>query len=799
MKTLFTRTSSLILTLPLALALACGDDAAPPDGGGVDSGGVDSGGADGGGTDVQPPEDAGPTITARRPSRSATIAVDEAGTTIANANRATGDVTFFDATTRAERARISVGGEPSALVFHPDGNRLFVLNAADGTVTEVVGAGGDSPSVRATYNVGPEPMGAALSPSGGLLYVSSWTSGSVHIINTSDGDVSRVSLGGAPYAVCVTNDGDEDDMDESVYVTDFYSRAGTGREGTDGSRTGRVFRLNAAGESQGDISLAPVAVTGIEEAIDAAGTEAFPNQLYACAIAGEHLYVTAVGASPAAFENGTDFRQNVHGLVHAVNLGTNAEVPERTVNLSELVAALDAPKRFVAVPVSIEFVEGTEFAYIASMSSDSVLRIDYEASPPTAGSPSGASFLPTAQQPTGIAITGSEAFVNNEVSRSISRIDLATQDTLDMSIESAPSPSAAAEQEELLGQRFFTTGLARWSNNGWVACVACHPGGTTDNVTWVFPAGPRQTVDTSATFDESGSIQRILNWTAIFDEVHDFELNTRGVAGGVGAIVSDSGLDNANRINFVGAGGVADPENGFNVGSSAAVAATGSQPEDWDAIEAYIATIRSPHGSDDGDVAAGRAVFEMAGCQNCHGGELWTLSERYFVPVLDGDARDTTLEAAGIASIGAVRPDQVVTDDTGAMNVLQNDANGPPQRHTCVVRNVGTFAAGADGRGAEELRQNGGNAQGVDGFNVPSLINIGMGAPYLHNGAAETLEELLTPDGEFASHLRAGNQVFTPNADDIRNLAAFLRSIDDDTETIPLTDSHNFCPRGFTP
>lgn len=790
---------SLACSLSLSL-LACGGDGPSPD---PDIGLSDQGPLeDLGSPDLGNNDDAGapPVVVAQRAGRSASIAVDDGATTIAVANRATDDVTFFDMSTLTERARVSVGDEPNALLFHPDGNRVFVLNAADGTVSEISGARTGAPRVARTHNVGPEPMGAALSPTGRFLYVSSWTGGALHILDTTTRTVERVVLGGAPYAVCVTNDGDQDDIDETVYVTDFYSHAGSGREGTDGSRTGRVFRLDVDGNSLGDVTLSPVTVTGVETAIDAANTQAFPNQLYACAIAGQHLYVTAVGASPASFQGATDFHQNVHGLVHAVSLSSNTEVSARTINLSQLITALPAPKRFVAVPVSIEFVNGTEFAYIASMSSDAVIRVDYGMTPPRAGSPSGATFLPTAQQPTGIAISGSQAFVYNEVSRSFSRIDLASQTTTDMSIASAPAPTDAGEQEELRGQRFFTTGLGRWSSNGWVSCVSCHPGGTTDNVTWSFPAGPRQTVDTSATFDKTGSVQRILNWTAIFDEVHDFELNTRGVAGGVGAIVSSATLDVASRIDFVGAGGVGNPTNGFNIGSAAAVAASGATPEDWDAIEAYIRTLRTPVAAPGaGDPVAGRAVFMAANCQNCHGGALWTLSERYFQPVLNGDLRTLTLAAAGVATIGSVRADQVVSTDTSTMNVLQNDANGAPQRHTCVVRDVGTFDAGASGRGAAEVRQNGAAAQGVDGFNVPSLLNIGLGAPYLHNGAAETLEELLDPSGEFATHLRAGNQVFTPSATDIANLAAFLRSIDDDTATIPVPAGQRFCPEGVSP
>ena len=53
----------------------------------------------------------------------------------------------------------------------------------------------------------------------------------------------------------------------------------------------------------------------------------------------------------------------------------------------------------------------------------------------------------------------------------------------------------------------------------------------------------------------------------------------------------------------------------------------------------------------EGDPEAGRVVFEEGGCQNCHGGPLWTLSERYYTPQLDADARTLTLASQGVASI----------------------------------------------------------------------------------------------------------------------------------------------------
>ena len=60
---------------------------------------------------------------------------------------------------------------------------------------------------------------------------------------------------------------------------------------------------------------------------------------------------------------------------------------------------------------------------------------------------------------------------------------------------------------------------------GWGSCAACHIDGLTDNVTWYFARGPRQSTSLDGSFDSAnGDDQRIFNWTAIFDEVADFDL-----------------------------------------------------------------------------------------------------------------------------------------------------------------------------------------------------------------------------------------------------------------------------------
>ena len=53
-------------------------------------------------------------------------------------------------------------------------------------------------------------------------------------------------------------------------------------------------------------------------------------------------------------------------------------------------------------------------------------------------------------------------------------------------------------------------------------------------------------------------------------------------------------------------------------------------------------------------------------------------------------------------------------------------------------------------------------------------------------------------DPAFLAHLRAGNQVFTPTAQDVTNLVAFLQTIDDETPIFPIPVGQTICPSNVT-
>ena len=66
------------------------------------------------------------------------------------------------------------------------------------------------------------------------------------------------------------------------------------------------------------------------------------------------------------------------------------------------------------------------------------------------------------------------------------------------------------------------------SDNNWSSCSSCHPDGLSDNVTWIFPTGPRQTPPLDASFSAADTQkQRVFNWNAVRGSVTDFNNNSR--------------------------------------------------------------------------------------------------------------------------------------------------------------------------------------------------------------------------------------------------------------------------------
>ena len=121
-------------------------------------------------------------------------------------------------------AEVKVGDEPRFVALTPDDKEAYVTNAADGTVSVLSLAGPYPYQVTQTIDVGNEPRGIAITPNGAYAFVALHTEGKVAVLSTQHKKViSTVKTGGNSQAIAITNNGDDKDDDERVYVSRFFS------------------------------------------------------------------------------------------------------------------------------------------------------------------------------------------------------------------------------------------------------------------------------------------------------------------------------------------------------------------------------------------------------------------------------------------------------------------------------------------------------------------------------------------------------------------------------------------------
>jgi YVTN family beta-propeller protein len=658
--------------------------------------------------------------------------------------------------------------------------------------------------VMKTIDVGTEPFGCALTPDGKRLYVANQSSDTVSVIDTGTDVVVRTieQVGPKPHALAITADG------KKIYVTHFLAQVpGTGThpltqsEGADDGREGRVTVIDRD-DNRPPRSIVLKPLVDVGAAFKSNGntlarqplsdppafdnpTGAFPNLLESIVIRGNIAYVPNTCSSP----NGPfRFNVSVQGCLSAIDTVRDVEAFP-TLNMNAGVNLEPVGKRlFSTNPVAIAFKHAAAEGFVALGATNRLLRVTVdEHGVPTINPPQNASDLGNivrielkgfyesflsdprdtigGKNPRGIVIDSSDhfAYVMDFVSRDVAIVDVFGNDptqylTATRFHTTALPPPGSVDAIVLRGKQLFNTAIGPegtqansirpaglMSDTGWGTCYSCHPQGLTDGVTWMFADGPRQSISLEATFESGAaaivdgapalpaSHQRALNWSAVRDEVQDFERNIRAVSGGGGLIPvipeGPGGLDQVPDLVPIA-----------NTGRSA----------DLDAIATYLALgVRAPISVFGGKkLEQGRALFEEAGCQNCHGGRNWTIGALDFTP--------------------PPAPSEIVDNQLG--------------RFLC---RVGTFDPGlfADGVSNEIRANNAANvpARGVLGFDVPSLVSVFASAPYLHSGTAPNLAAVL----ENVTHRSAGrpdHQDVLTKKIDRKSLVRFLQSIDRSTE-----------------
>lgn len=819
------------------------------------------------------PGDQGPLTIAPGPSRGSPIAISADDAVVVMANRDSRSVSVFrtsfpddgSAPKMDKAAEIEVGEEPWQVAIAPNGDAAFVVLRKEQKLVRLTGLK-STPRLDGAVAVGSEPTAVALTPGGTRAWVANWVDGtltgvdtaSMQVTSTLDlneplvatgllGDVKARPALAHPRSIAITNDGDQDETDESIYVTEYFAQRieaeGDNGANADVAKTGLLYKVKLADKTISTIRLAPIGDIGFKDS-NGGTAGCYPNQLQSITIQDKFAYVSSICASPKGPVGATattppnlaNIKTTTHGVVSVVDLSNDQEVQSATATLharfdkmfTEKAVPDDGTRRYPAVPSDIGFVKGGGVAYVAANASDAVFRVRYDLAQASAitevgapnqnfinVNPAGIAADKSGQNPIGIATSNLDAhkrfaFVANEISRNITVLDFNTQSVAGPNVEGAvvvrsanlPAPGSA-EEKVRKGKRFFNTATGRWSlkGQGWNGCQSCHMDGLSDNVTWYFARGPRQSTSLDGSFSKKNpNDQRIFNWTAIFDEMADFEGNTRGISGGVGAVVhtKSSPPVNTDRIDLaaIGHAGLAgsveqvvDPANPAGV----------PQPNvlsDWDEIKEYTKTIRAPRKAsnlDGAKIAAGRTIFQSDGsCQGCHGGDKWTISTRFYTPSKeqnDALAAKTWAPPSGFPTALLPAADQrfmrFANGNAGAFDQLQ-----------CILRPVGTFAKADALMGQQvELRQDmttpaQGNQTNGNGYNPPSLLGMSVGAPYFHGGGAATLESLFSPT--FKTHYQAiSPNLFaesdpTERAAKVEALVQFILSIDESTETLAI-------------
>lgn len=724
---------------------------------------------------------------------------------------------------------VTVGKDPRSVSINKDFTRAFVSNGQDNTVTAIdISAvpGGGAAVVLATINVGSEPRGTALTPSGEKLYVANYGEGTVSVIDTANNTVIRtinLEFFGTnidpfvlanPYAIGVSDNGDDLDEDENVIVADFFGRPieqlpKDSREGFDNGKEGRIAFIDVSNDQiLNVITLSPVRDTGFNAnripfqqtvfrvtggAKGNAPQGAFFNQLHTMTFRDgtANIYLPSIAASP---EPPVNFNVNVQSLIGVIQTGANAELANQHFNLNA---------RFKNEPQPTPpFDAGNDFRLDRTFSADTVamaIEVDTVLFLSRAGAfvtkgffngdqigfDAPAAFrIPVGNVPNGIVMNSdaTRAYVNAEVDATTTVIDVEAAEEL-ATIENATLPAPGTLQHQiLLGKLAFFTGMGLPAENllnqnvrdidthrfrnvasrdNWSSCASCHPDGLSDGVTWIFATGPRQTIplDASFSFVDPDNDRRVLNWNAVRGSVTDFNNNARNVQGGFGftpdaqRVIDDQGQPN-DVEDFDEVFNHGPDENTF-VENLGRIGISDSLNLMTLYVQRGVRTFNRPTNLDNAAVLRGRDAFETF-CVDCHSGDKWTTSQILWdTPLFD---------------IGGNQLDDRVVVIGPARSTLEFNENG--QTFTIINQNFETF----DPNNPIEVRANAQPALGQNvSFNPPSLLGVRHTAPYGHNGRAERLEDIFLPRVDDGLE----HSTFGANDAQISDILEFLQAIDE--------------------
>jgi len=514
-----------------------------------------------------------------------------------NVNPDNGTVSVIDAA-GAVLAEIPVGSRPWALAKAPLANEVFVANKGSASISVI-----DTLALSVTRTIplppASQPHGLAFAPAGDAFYVVLEALGRVdRRVPTTGALVASVALPAHPRHLAVSNDGQE------LYVTSFITPPLPGEDTASVDVNGGGGPLFVVATS--DMSLVTTIPFGASSRPPSeVSGPGVPNYLNAPVLWGDRAYVPSKqdNIASGAYRGtlGMNFDQTVRAVTSVVDLSANAEQP-----------ALRIDHDNAGVATGAAFSGDGRYLFVAFETSREVAVYDVQ---------NGFQLdrLAVGRAPESVAFSsdGSRLYVHNFMDRSVSRFDVSNILTQhvpganDLGTTSVVASESLTPQVLLGKQLFYDAFDDRLARDNYMSCASCHNDGGQDGRVWdltAFGEGLRNTIDLRG---RAATGHGPVHWTGNFDEIQDFELQIRNLAGGLG-LMSDVDLAVGTRDEPLG-----DPKAGVS--------------PDLDALAAYLASLTnvppSPEragGAFSTAAEQGRKHFADLGCGSCHSGAVFT-------------------------------------------------------------------------------------------------------------------------------------------------------------------------------
>jgi YVTN family beta-propeller protein len=497
------------------------------------------------------------------------------------------------------------GSSNSLMDVSPDGSRLLVANADNGTVTVV-----DTRARKVLHEVpvGDKPEGVTWVGAGPLAAVSVYREGRVVFVDAVAGKVvGRLAVANEPYGIVATRDG------RRAYVTHEYP--GTVSEIDLASHT--VLRQMKAGERVRGLALAPD-----EQRLYV--TEFHTARLLALDLASGKVVDSWKGQSTDNLSRNVvihprrpkAYLPHIRSKVGVID-GGGSIFPQLTVY--DLVPANGTDRR---TSIALDTYNGvyvvtnpweaalspdgkrlyTVYAGTNDMNVSDVIDDDYK-EVERVGFAVGVGRNPRAVR---TSPDGRLVYIDNALDFTVSVHDAQTMRVL-ARIKVCDPPKSP---EWVRGKVLFSTADRPLTSRRWIACASCHPDGHSDGRVWHNPEGLRKTQPFMGL-----AHTHPLHWSADRDEVQDFEYTIRGrLMRGAGLLAGDI-----------------KPKEGFHPVELEENLA--GRSADLDALAVYCNSFTftlSPHIPAPGRLSEaaqrGKAIFfsEAVGCAKCHSGPYYT-------------------------------------------------------------------------------------------------------------------------------------------------------------------------------